>query len=499
MTDLSANHDVFISYAHIDNQTISEGQEGWISLLHRALEVRLAQLLGETPKIWRDRKLTGNDYFDEEIVNKLIQASVLVAVLSPRYVRSDWCLKEVREFIKAAEQQGSLHVNNKSRIFKVIKTPIPLTDHPVEIQGLLGYEFFHLDRETRRLLEFNRALGHEIEQKFLAKLEDLALDICALLELLKDQHSEPLRPGPPSGMSAYLAETASDLSFERDQIRRELQARGHTVLPDRPLPLSGPELESVVREHLNRCTLAIHLIGEFYGIVPELAERSIVELQFALSAEYSQQNSSFSRLIWLPTDLQVKEDRQAVFIDALQNDPALQPSDDLLQTSLEALKTAIQDKLASSRAKEGRKADPELTRIYLIYDQRDLDKIEPLEDYLYDQQIEVLRPLFEGDEAEVSEEHQENLRICDAVLIYYGQGNQVWLRGKVRDLRKALGYRRSPPILASAIYVAGPEDRQKTRFRSNEVDEVIRNFGVFSPDTLARFLTYVAQQKGKQY
>ena len=149
-------------------------------------------------------------------------------------------------------------------------------------------------------------------------------------------------------MTVYLAEATSDLSFERDQIRRELQARGYTVLPDRPLPLSNAELERVVRENLEHATLSIHLIGGYYGIVPESGDRSIVELQNALATECSQRRASFSRLIWLPTDLHAKEARQEAFINTLQNDPALQPGDDLLQTSLETLKTAIQDKLTGS-------------------------------------------------------------------------------------------------------------------------------------------------------
>ena len=39
-------NDIFISYAHIDNETMTEEQKGWISAFHQALEVRLAQLLG---------------------------------------------------------------------------------------------------------------------------------------------------------------------------------------------------------------------------------------------------------------------------------------------------------------------------------------------------------------------------------------------------------------------------------------------------------------------
>jgi hypothetical protein len=177
MRDTSADHDVFISYAHIDNQPLIEGQAGWIATLHHALERRLEQLLGETIKIWRDPKLRGNDYFDGEIVSNVIKASVLVAVLSPRYVRSEWCSKELKKFVEEAARRGGMHIEKKSHIFKVIKTPIPLEEHPTEVQGLLGYEFFQRDPETQRLIEFNQVLGQDAPHKFLAKLEDLAFDI----------------------------------------------------------------------------------------------------------------------------------------------------------------------------------------------------------------------------------------------------------------------------------------------------------------------------------
>ena len=38
-----------------------EGQKGWVTNLHRDLEKRVSQLLGEPPTIWRDdRELRGN-------------------------------------------------------------------------------------------------------------------------------------------------------------------------------------------------------------------------------------------------------------------------------------------------------------------------------------------------------------------------------------------------------------------------------------------------------
>ena len=67
---MSFETDVFISYAHIDNLPLKEGEKGWVAKFHRALEVRLSQLLGEKPRIWRDQKLQGNDFFGEEIVDQ---------------------------------------------------------------------------------------------------------------------------------------------------------------------------------------------------------------------------------------------------------------------------------------------------------------------------------------------------------------------------------------------------------------------------------------------
>ena len=47
--------------------------------------------------------------------------------------------RELNEFWKAAEQQGGVHVHDKSRIFKVLKTPVPLDQQTPPLRSLLGY------------------------------------------------------------------------------------------------------------------------------------------------------------------------------------------------------------------------------------------------------------------------------------------------------------------------------------------------------------------------
>ena len=104
-----------------------------------------------------------------------------------------------------------------------------------------------------------------------------------------------------------------------------------------------------------------------------------------------------------------------------------------------------------------------MARVYLICDQQDEAAVEPLEDYLYEQGIEVSLPDFEQDEKTISQIHWQNLQDCDAALIYYGQVKEPWFRGKVRDLRKARAYDRTQPMKAQGIYRAGPENDSKAR------------------------------------
>ena len=177
---MTFTHDLFISYAHIDNLSLA-GQDGWITSLHQALELRLAQLTGVKPRIWRDPKLQGNDFFGDEIVDQFPGVAAIVSILSPRYVRSEWCLRELETFVRCCAATGGPRVGNKARIFKIVKTAIPLEDHPPEVQDLLGYDFYVIDPESGRTRELHHTAGSELERQYWSRLEDLAQDISELL------------------------------------------------------------------------------------------------------------------------------------------------------------------------------------------------------------------------------------------------------------------------------------------------------------------------------
>ena len=111
---------LFISYAHIDNQPLSPEQQGWFTRFHGTLEALLSMRMGGKAQIWRDARLQGNDIFADEILDQFAQTAVLVSVLTPRYLNSEWCNKEVVAFCQSADQKRGTIVIKKTSGHKAL-------------------------------------------------------------------------------------------------------------------------------------------------------------------------------------------------------------------------------------------------------------------------------------------------------------------------------------------------------------------------------------------
>lgn len=560
--------DAFISYAHLDNLELVEGRKGWVANFHRALEVRVAQLLGKPPHIWRDPKLAGNDLFAETLIERLRRVAVLVTVVTPRYLKSEWTLRELQEFFRAAQEQGGLKVRDKARVFKVLKQPVPLDRIPEELRALLGYEFFKVEPDTGKVRELDEVFGPDAQRDFWLRLDDLAHDLVALLEAL-EEHAElaPFvpdapRPAPPAAQTSpasggagappstspsseppasvpvtgavppgtatpippatpmppatpwpptvpmvptaasstpgaatiamppvapattvkgtvFLAETTSDVREQREALRRDLQQHGYRVLPERTLPHEAAEAQVVVREDLAQARLSLHLFGRNYGLVPEGATESMAELQYELAQERAAQGR-FSRLLWIVPGIQVDDARQKGFLDRVRLDPRLGDHADLLETPFEDLRTTAHDWLTRDLAPvAAATAEPGVApQVYLIADQRDLDRTAPWADVLFDQHLEVIQPIYDGDESDIRAFHEETLSACDGCLILYGSGNELWLRRKIREIQKAPGYGRTKPMPVVWVAQIGPRTPDKERFRTHEATVVAQWEGV---------------------
>jgi hypothetical protein len=237
--------------------------------------------------------------------------------------------------------------------------------------------------------------------------------------------------------------------------------------------------------------MSIHMVGRTYSLVPEGGARSLLEIQNDLAIERSA-HGAFSRLMWIRPGLQIEDERQRAIVDRLRVDPRIALDTDVLETPLEDLRTMIARRLKDggrhARGAAGRvPGDPVSSgQLYFIYDQRDAGVIAPWENFLFEE-FEVIHPVFDGDQADIRDYHEENLRTCDAALIFYGAGNECWLRRKLREIQKSAGYGRTGPMRAVGICLLAPRTPEKERFRTHQAF-VIPQWDGFSPEPFQPFV-----------
>lgn len=553
--------DFFLSYAHRDDRPIDDDPEGWVTKFERALENRLGQVLGRDAEIWWDQKkasMPGNSVLVAAISTGVSSSAILIPILSPSYKASDWCMEELEEFCRVAEEAGGVQIRDRSRIFKIVKTQIPVEKHPPQLQEVIGYQFFRLDPKSGRFRELSLSTHRK---DYLLKIDDVAQDIQSFLEELDELGPSPTAvedgapaesarepaklggavPAPeaaaaPTKPAVYLAETTPDLVAERDKVVRTLRQWGHRVLPDKDLPSSGPALRQEVAEYLEQVELSVHLVGENRGSIPDEETDSQNMIQNDVAADYASRKG-LRRLIWIPqtalealglgnleavmgSDLETETDEslsdaaravrtaQREFVKRLLTESTAHGNVELLHDSVEKLETRIEDRLTpkkKAKVEAVSKSGGDLKYVYLICDRRDEEAAESFKKDLMesDPELEVFLPLFttEGtdlQEWDVRTFHKESLQTCDGVVIFFGLAKEPWLKAKLGDLRKARGYARERPLKAKAILLAPPAGPRKTpeRIRTREA-EVVDSSERLSVEALSGFLAKLGEEESE--
>ena len=298
----------------------------------------------------------------------------------------------------------------------------------------------------------------------------------------------------------YLAESSFDQKEHRDSIKRWLMDNNYTVLPNHNLPLVVDEYTDEVTTTMSECELSIHIVGAGYGLVLEGTSDSKSVIQNKIGSKLSAEKQ-LKRIIWSPPEIAGSDQRQVDFLENIKVNPEFQRGADYLITPLEDLKFAIKDKMIQKKEKSTENPSTEMSpdgvvpaQVYLICDEADLEQIVPVEDYLFDQGFEVIIPVFEGKQSELRADHQENMKNCDAVMIYFGAGSDLWVRTKVRDLMKISGYGRTKPLNMKAMLLAEPKTRSKTRYRTQDM-EVINMLSGFDKTGLNELSTKIKSLK----
>jgi hypothetical protein len=506
----SKNPDVFISYAHNDDNKIGGEDKGWVQQFHEDFDELLNEQLGRSPYTWKDSDITPNEDFEKKIFNRLVKAAVFLPIVSKTFINRPYCLQELREFAKNADRSDATYVDGeKKRIFAVEKREVDRGLLPPELRGLGTFKFYHSDGQPLRpALSSKDSPTRDDYYKALNRLSKTVADLLESMGREDPKHHD--KPAlQRSGLAVYVAETTAELEEARAALCDDLIDRGYVVLPDGELPRHISKYTAVVKGHLERAVLSVHLVGREYGFIPEGEKQlSNVGLQHRLALDASDKNPQFSQVVWLadPTECPADE-RQADFIEYLKTDERANVLSDLLEGNLERLKTELYAKLEHPRSPAtvtgtelpGDRAiaasAPPL--VYIICEQtdREAEQLKALRRHLYEQGCEPKLPMEGESDDKILKAHVEKLEQYDAFLIYYGNGSEKWLEAKLADFHKYL-WNREKKMSAKAVYIAPPFIAAKHEFFTNEAP-ILRSGETFTAEAVAPFLTDLRRTAGR--
>lgn len=498
---MNPNQDIIIVFSQEDNLPIEGGLKGWVSNFHKFLDTLLSQIIKGEPQII----MMSEQEFDK---SKIDSAAAVITVLSNNLVQSGSILAHMNGVAEQYKSKDSLVLDGICRFFKVHKAPFEGESYLPALQEYIAYDFYMIDPLTGEAIEFKRFFGTDAERSYWMKLVDMAYDINQILNAIKKPEAKEKAKKIeefPRDKTVYLASTGVDMVIQRDVIRRELIRHGYRVLPNHTLPKEAKVLEHRVKEDLAKCRLSIHLVGEDYGYRPRGSDLSVVDIQNRVASKHTYEmvewnerqteKEPFSRLIWVSPDLNNVSERQKIFIEDLKSDAAALEEAEVLQITLQELKSIIREELVTGGRFNTKRevagyqpaAEDDSQIIYLISDKKDFKQSQTIEEHLTNAGFRVVHPTYDGDLIDIRYIHQENLRRCDASIIYFGEATEEWIKTKLKDLLKAPGFGRNKPLKAKAVYFDGKKDVDFETYKKNNA-LVLGNNGGFKPEYLNPFI-----------
>lgn len=269
------DHNIFISYAWVDNEIFPGADLGWVSTFVDGLRKHLARELGrpeEANRLWVDyEQMRGNQSVTPTILAHLKTSRTLVLILSKGYVASTWCRQELTTFI---EKVGA----GSGRIFVVQMSPVEL--EPEELCDLVKYSFYFLDKKNQARTRWFPDKD-PTDREYTYQQQTLARDLAVKLreleqsEVPKDSLQEiapPLVALPTITLENFIlidgGAEDSDLVYDIAQ-RLEQRDLGVafplSVLPNRP-GIKSSDLDQDFKKKLEMCSSIVMVYDNGPGV-----------------------------------------------------------------------------------------------------------------------------------------------------------------------------------------------------------------------------------------
>jgi len=293
-------YDVFVSYAHADNEIPlgSSADYGWVT----ALANNLGQ--GYRKRLFIDHHLKPGDAFSDDLLAKVENSTLLVLLLSQNYIDSEWCGKELDHFVHT-------HADDPDRpadVFVVELAPFDTFDGvPANIhllrKRLIHAQFWYKPPDSPSPLRAGYPIPKDSEQqsreRYWRALNELKDAIDSRLRALRRAHRKdaassptadlaPVSPQPaikPSLGAILLAGVTEDLVAQRNAVKAALEPEGIAVLPEGDyVGLSPEEFDATFARDLAQSQLLVQLLSRTPGGIGSGFSAPLPQLQFERAA-----------------------------------------------------------------------------------------------------------------------------------------------------------------------------------------------------------------------
>lgn len=429
----NCKHDIFVSYAHVDDEPLAGADKGWVTTLINGLKIILGQKLGRSDafSLWMDYELRGHTALTPNVIEQLEGSATLVLILSPGYLASQWCHLELNAFLAKV---GS----NSGRVFVVEHEQV---ERPAELSDLLGYKFWVSDDAGHpRTLAIPKPNPEEVE--YYQRLYDLARQLTDQLKELKEQaKATPVAVSSPTNSTSattltptiFLAEVSSDLEERRQEVKRYLDQQGVRILPDKAY--SFATIQQFLDQDLSECRLFVQLLSDKTGNgYPQFQyERAIA--------------ANLPILQWRDPAL----DLAAVTDDAHR--ALLSLSTVVATDHIEFQAYIIKQLKQQLKPKEDEPIDEDVF-VFVNAAPEDMPLAHQIKDILEARGVGYSLPLdlsVTTKPAEIRQYLEQNLLSCDAVIVLYDSTSVVWVNEQILYCRR-MQRRREQPLKFIAVY-----------------------------------------------
>ncbi len=465
---MSDTYDIFISYAHVDNQPFIGIKHGWVSNLFRTLTTALERERGAVriTSSWQDVQSEEHTLVASDVQKRLEQSALFLVVLSPSYLASEQCQQELAAFLEIIKVQADW---GKPRLFIVETSELETSELPSTLADQPIFSFWMRD-ERARVRTLAVPQPHPDDNIYYQKVDDLARMLSNSLKAVPPETERSAKQVTVDSplRSVYLAKVSEDLRREYDGMRRYLEQYNFQILPEPHASLTLLERNpQLIEGALKKSDLFLQLLSDqpIQGLDdPQL---NLVQRQYELARA---QNIPVWQ--WQSPDL----DERTMTESAQQ---ALLKQGTVHKMDLEEFKQMVRRHLTKPREI----AAPPGSFVFLNADQEDQRLAGKIGRILGQLGVDYKIRRHEGKPSQIRKDLRVNLTNCEAAIVVYGEIHAKWVNQQFTICQKI---DRSWSSWALALYEGPPEEKEEVELPLSEIqvlncrrgiDEVqLRNF-----------------------